>query len=197
MNELVMFRVSRDSVLDRNTYEYFAGTSSGRARWTKDIDEREVVLTFPTGWVNTLVHPYSWQPSVVYCEALGLYLMANWGMGCAADGTWFAKPSYLGFWTAPAPWGPWQQVHEETAWTPDGDMRARAYQPQIAPKWIANDGGSFWLVWTDFQSTIPEEQRTEYWAAAEDLSIEARYAMAREAVPYYAFNAQRVDVAAG
>ena len=25
------------------------------------------------------------------------------------------------------------------------------YQPQIAPKWIAPDGKSFWLVWTNFR----------------------------------------------
>ena len=54
--------------------------------------------------------------------------------------------------------------------TPDRDDNARAYQPQIAPQWIAPDGKSFWLVWTDFQ-VVPGRDR-----------------------PYYAFNAQRVAV---
>ena len=70
-------------------------------------------------------------PSVVYNEPLGLYLMANWGMGTAADGEWFAKPSYLGFWSAPQPWGPWTQVHEDTSWTPGGDAGVlRSLKPE-------------------------------------------------------------------
>ena len=41
------------------------------------------------------------------------------------------------------PWGPWEQVDEDTAWTPGGDTNTRAYQPQILPAWIAEDGKSF------------------------------------------------------
>jgi hypothetical protein len=119
--------------------------------------------------VNTQIHPYAWHPSVVYNSALGVYIMANWGMGCSPDGLWFGKPSYLGFWVAPQPWGPWTQIHEETAWTPLGDKRSRCYQPQIAPKWIAPDGKSFWLVWTDFQDVDGTK-------------------------PYYSFNTQQVKI---
>ena len=103
---------------------------------------------------------------MVYYAPLKTYLLANWGMGTAPDGEWFAKPSYLGFWTAPQPWGPWTQVHEDVAWTPGGDAGARCYQPQISPKWIAADGKSFWLVWTDYQQ------------------IDGK-------LPYYAFNTTR------
>jgi hypothetical protein len=152
MNELVMFRVQKDRILDRSAYEYFVARSEdGSATWSTDISARRVVHTFPGGWVNAQIHPYAWHPSVVYNAPLGRYMMANWGMGCAPDGMWFGKPSYLGFWEAMQPWGPWEQVHEETAWVPRGDQAARAYQPQILPKWIAEDGRSFWLVWTDFQ----------------------------------------------
>jgi hypothetical protein len=174
MNQLVMFRVPKEKVLDRRAYQFFAGRgASGAASWSSRIEDRAAVHTFPTGWVNRHIHPYAWHPSVVYHAPLGLYLMANWGMGCSPEGHWFGKPSYLGFWTARSPWGPWEQVHEETAWTPANDAGARAYQPQIAPKWIAADGLSFYLVWTDFQS------------------IEGR------GQPYYSFNTQRVRVDVG
>jgi hypothetical protein len=170
MNRLVMFRVPRGLILQREAYEYFVSRNDdGGARWSKDMEERGAVHSFPEGWVNTQVHPYAWHPSVIYNPPLGCYMMANWGMGCAPDGMWFGKPSYLGFWTAPEPWGPWSQVHEETAWTPLGDRKARCYQPQISPKWLAQDGRSFWLVWTDFQVIDGER-------------------------PYYAFNAQKVLV---
>ena len=170
MNQLVMFRVRPESILDRNTYEYFvASRPDGLANWSRNIDERGVVHTFPTGWVNTTIHPYAWHPSVVYNAPLGIYMMANWGMGCSADGGWFGKPSYLGFWVAKHPWGPWTQVHEENEWTPMGDPKARAYQPQISPKWIAKDGKSFWLVFTDFQQIL-------------------------DGSPYYCFYYQKVEI---
>jgi hypothetical protein len=170
MNQLVMFRVRRESILDRSSYEFFVSPKpGGSAEWSREIGDRGVVHTFPSGWVNTEVHPYSWHPSVVYNAPLGLYMMANWGMGCDSDGMWFGKPSYLGFWTASNPWGPWTQVHEETAWTPAADVNARAYQPQIAPAWIADDGLSFWLVFTDFQEIDGDR-------------------------PYYCFNTQKVEI---
>jgi hypothetical protein len=170
MNELVMFRVPKDRILARGAYEFFAGVNSrGGAEWSGAIKDRRPVHTFPAGWVNRLVHPYAWHPSVAYVGSLELYLMANWGMGCSPDGRWFGKPSYLGFWTAATPWGPWTQVHEESAWTPAGDANARCYQPQIAPKWIAADGRSFWMVWTDFQQVSGKR-------------------------PYYSFNMQKVEV---
>lgn len=172
MNQLVMCRVPRDRILDRNAYTFCAARSSdGGAEWSEKVEDRGVVYTFPSGWVNKTVHPWAWHPSVVYCAPIGLYLMANWGTGCTADGEWFGKPSYLGFWTAPQPWGPWTQIHEEESWTPEGDPNARAYEPQIAPKWISDDGKWFWLVWSDFQSVEGER-------------------------PYYAFNVQKVEIRA-
>ncbi|HOF39119.1 MAG TPA: hypothetical protein PLD73_03530 [Candidatus Hydrogenedentes bacterium] len=175
MNQLVMFRVRREALLNRGAYEFFAGLGpDGGARWSPRIEDRAPTYEFPAGYVNRAIHPYAWQPSVVYYAPLETYLMANWGMGCGDDGMWFGRPSYLGFWSAPAPWGPWTQVHEETAWMPAGDRNARAYQPQIAPRWIAPDGRSFWLVWTDFQETKDAEGNVLR--------------------PYYAFNAQKVLV---
>ncbi|MBD3181858.1 DUF4185 domain-containing protein [Candidatus Poribacteria bacterium] len=170
MNQLVMLRVPKDKILHRKAYEYFVSIKpDGSANWSTDINKMGIVHTFPSGWVNTKVHPYSWHPSIVYNAPLGVYMMANWGMGCSEDGMWFGKPSYLGFWTAEHPWGPWTQIHEETAWTPENDPGARAYQPQISPKWIAEDGKSFWLVFTDFQ--VIDSHR-----------------------PYYSFNYQKIEI---
>lgn len=200
MNELVMFRVPKEKVLDRRSYEYFAG----RERWTKDIEARAVVHTFPRGWVNTQEHPYAWHPSVAYNAPLGMYMMTNWGMGCSPDGVQFGKPSYLGVWVASKPWGAWTQVHEETEWLPAGDRNARAYQPQIAPKWIADDGRSFWLVWTDFQITDAEARKGQTEAYKRNFNnntysgaeVIDRALSIRKYRRYYSFNAQRVDIIA-
>jgi hypothetical protein len=152
MNQLVLCRVRKDKALQRDAYEFCASVSAdGRATWSKAIEDRKPIHTFPEGWVNKFSHPYAWHPSVVYVEGLGVYLMANWGMGTNETGKWFVKPSYLGFWIADRPWGPWRQIHEDKAWfPPGGDPRGQCYQPQIMPGWIAPDGKSFWIAWTQF-----------------------------------------------
>ncbi|MFC4312985.1 hypothetical protein ACFPN2_28135 [Steroidobacter flavus] len=201
-NELVLVRTPKLKVLDRREYEFFEGLqANGEARWTKDILARRVVHTFPRGWVGS--HPHSWIPSVVYNETLGVFLMASWGArwgrGQQANGEFSPHPSYLGFWTAPHPWGPFEQVHEEVSWAPGGDLNARAYEPQIAPKWIAPDGKSFWLVWTDFQSTNSKE----LWSLFDEVltspnpdrkRVEGWMTRQKKMQPYYAFNVQRVDL---
>lgn len=166
MNQLVMFRVPQSRILDRSEYEFFVSCNrDGAANWSKDIGDRGVVYAFAKcRWPWTC-----WRPSIVFNAPLGVFMMANWGMGHDAEGAWVDKPGYLGFWVADQPWGPWRQVHEETEWTPLGDPRAQAYQPQISPRWIAGDGRSFWLAFSDFQTVASEH-------------------------PYYRFNYQRVEI---
>jgi hypothetical protein len=196
MNELAMLRVPKDRIRDRRAYEYFAGRgASGAAEWTRDVYDRAPVHTFPLGWVNETVHPWSWVPSLAYNEPLGLYMMVNAGTGCADDGSWFGKPSYLGVWTAPEPWGPWTQVLEEEEWTPGGDPNVRGYSPIISPKWIAPDGRSFWLIWSDYQNRVGNYDENQSSRIRTESS--SRDEFLRELIdfrPYYAFNAQRVDL---
>ena len=207
MNQLVMYRVPIADMLDRTSYEYFSGWhSSGAPLWNKDITARSPVHVFPRGWVNdTNLFPgdlgvESWLPSVVYNEALGVYMMANAGIGCGPDGTEFGKPSYLGFWVSDTPWGPWRQVHEETAWTPGNDPASRAYVPRIMPQWIAPDGKSFWLAWSDIKGIREfgrdEALMTEALAKAktpqEHSDIELDFL--RRYMPGMRMNIQRVDL---
>lgn len=195
MNQLVLCRASKARILDRAAYEFFSGLKSdGGAGWTKDINARAVVHTFPGGWVNTTGVPHAWQPSVAYIAPLGVYLMANWGNGINAEGNGFVKPCYIGFWTAPNPWGPWTQIHEAEAWTPGNDPGSRAYMPIIAPKWIAADGKSFWIVWSDLQRKASKEELERFRKESKQMSPRDRVQAMRRIMPYYGFNAQRVDV---
>lgn len=207
MNELVMFRVAVGKVLDRASYEFFGGLQpDGMARWSRDIATRKPVHKFPAGWVNyTNLFPgdlvvESWLPSVVYNPALNLYMMSSAGIGCAPDGTEFGKPSYLGLWVAQTPWGPWRQIHEDTAWTPAGDPAARAYAPQISPKWIEPDGKSFWLVWPDLRGIrdFARDEALMEAALAKADTPEKRNAIEvdfiRRYMPEFSFSTQRVDL---
>jgi hypothetical protein len=94
--------------------------------------------------------------------------------------------------------GPWTQIHEETAWTPDNNPAARAYSPQIAPKWIAADGKSFWLVWSDYQLRGEEGEfqrmMEEYRRITSQDDLKRVMSHMRRLSPYYAFNTQRVDL---
>ena len=80
-HKLLLARVPKDKLGMRSGWEYYAGRD-GRAEpiWTKDLNLRGCVHTFPRqsekghyfGW-------YSWLPSVVWNEGLGLYIMVNGG----------------------------------------------------------------------------------------------------------------------
>jgi hypothetical protein len=206
MNELVMFRVPKAKVLSRAAYEFFSGRrSDGSVTWTKDISARAVVHRFPKGWVNRDIvgtFPWAWGPSVTYNAPLGVYMLTSWGTGCNAEGGWFGKPSYLGFWISSDPWGPFTQVYENLAWTPGGDAGARAITPQIPPKWISADGKALWLVWSDYQykdtaagdyadrALIERVKHLRDDAEVARVSIE----WSRKYMPFYSLNMQRVDV---
>jgi hypothetical protein len=205
-NELVMFRVPKSRIPDRGSYEFFSGRrSDGSATWTSDISARSAVHTFPRGRVSSKFPgavPSGWSTSVVYNAPLGLYLLAAQGTGPGEDGRWYGKPSYLGFWVAPTPWGPFTQAYEELAWTPANQLASRAFAPQIAPKWISADGKSFWLVWSDYGSKpAPREYNPDKHAtnALKDITDDAEFARAlkawnKEHQLNVAFNMQRVDV---
>lgn len=90
--------------------------------------------------------------------------------GPEPDQEWFTGRSYLGFWMSPTPRGPWTQIHESTSWTPGGDKAAQCYSPIIAPKWIAPDGKSFWLVWTDYQWKLSKDEEARRRGAIKQLS---------------------------
>jgi len=153
-NQLVLARVTKDRILRRDDYEFFAGRSvDGSARWVRDVAGRVAVHAFPRGWVSDRMPgaaPSGWWISATYNAPLDLYMLAASGTGRGSTGGWFGKPSYLGIWVAPTPWGPFRQIHEDSAWTPAGDAESRAFQPQISPKWISPDGLSFWLGWSDY-----------------------------------------------
>lgn len=195
MNQLVLCRVPKARILERAAYEFFSGSNSnGSATWGKDISARAVVHAFPSGWVNSTGVPHAWQPSVAYNSPLGVYIMANWGNGIAADGAGFVKPCYIGFWTAPNPWGPWTQIHEDTTWAPGNDPDSRAYMPIIAPKWIAKDGKSFWIVWSDLQQKASKVERERFRKESKQMSPQDRVKTMRRFMPYCSFNTQRVDL---
>jgi hypothetical protein len=132
-------------------------------------------------------------------------MIAASGTGQGSTGGWFGTPSYLGFWVGSTPWGPFTQIHEELAWTPEDEPESRAFAPKIPPKWISDDGKSFWLVWTDYALKPTPEDLEEFnpdrdvVADLKTITDDAEFARAfhtwtNKRMLHPSFNVQRVDV---
>lgn len=190
--ELVLFRVGKDRVLHRESYEYFAGlTPAGDARWTADIKGLAAVPGFASGWSCG---------SVVYNKPLGVYMMAAVLTRQIGEGGIRWKSSGLSFWISSTPWGPWAKTYEQDPWTP-GAPDAAAISAVIAPKWISPDGASFSLVWTDLRHRNEDQitaflERRAFRETNDEKSAQALLEYL-QFVPYYRFNTQRFDVVMG
>ncbi len=154
--KLNLARVKKDSIRFKKSYEYFAGFDEDHhPAWTSQIKNRGVIYEFPNdndwGW-------YSWQPSVVWNENLGYYIMVNYGSrfgrtrGSLPGNYWndymHDETCSIGFWYAEHPWGPWNQIFYEPFFYPISN-KDRAYQLKLSPKWIEDDGKTMYLIWSD------------------------------------------------
>jgi len=159
-HQLTMARVKKDKLGDRNEWQYFTKyTEDNQPVWTNEIDERGYVYAYPAkssknhyfGW-------YSWLPSVVWNEGLGLYIMVNGGTYSGRgmtdsdedyyDGWMHTETGSLGFWYSKNAYGPWKQFFYKDYWTVD-NPKNRTYQPKLSPKWISEDGTEMTLIWSD------------------------------------------------
>lgn len=159
-HKLTLARVDKDKLGSRSEWQYFKNyDDNGNPAWTDDIESRGYVYEYPSknskgeyfGW-------YSWLPSVVWNEGLGLYIMVNGGTYGGHGMTdsdedyydrWMhTETGSLGFWYSKDPYGPWAQFYYTDYWIVD-DENNRTYQPKLSPKWISEDGTEMTLIWSD------------------------------------------------
>jgi hypothetical protein len=157
-HQLLLARVEKQLLGQRDDWQYFVRYAD-EPIWTSHIGERQPVLVYPEknqqgdhfGW-------YSWLPSVVWNEGLGLYIMVNGGTYAGYGLTdsdedyyhkWMhTKTGSLGFWYAEKAYGPWREFFYTDFWTVD-DPNNLTYQPKLSPKWISDDGRQMMLIWSD------------------------------------------------
>ncbi len=159
-HKLLLARVEKTNLAVRNEWEYFVKFEEhDEPLWSADIQRRGYVHEFPEkshdgnyfGW-------YSWLPSVVWNEGLGLYIMVNGGTYAGHGMTDSDKDYYdswmhtrtgsLGFWYSKTPCGSWHQFFYTDYWTAD-DPGNLTYQPKLSSKWISADGREMVLIWSD------------------------------------------------
>lgn len=178
-NEVVLFRVPKEKLLQRSGYEFFSGfTKSRKPIWSYDIKDRKPILSLPAdaGIVS----------SVVYNAPLKTYVMSTGG---SAEGK-----SCLGIWSAPSPYGPWTQRLDDRNWIVDEDILTRPGGPIFCPKWISEDGRSMWLCWFETAVGITEEVYLPHKQARNEAEFIKRRRQLGRYSPNFGFNIARYDI---
>lgn len=134
-DRLVLARVHRDSIRDRDAYEFFAGWSEGDSpRWSRALSERAGVFRQENGVRRSEVVYNAWMDR--YLLALGFDGATPELMGTGTEGAW-------GLFDAPEPWGPWTTVY----FTPRWDI-ADTHSYRLPAKWIQDGGRTVHLVFS-------------------------------------------------
>ena len=132
--DIVMFRVPKDKISDRNSYEFFAGLgSAGAPIWSGDIGERKPILTDPNS---------NQRLSLTYNAGLKRYIMTKSHFPSGSKDMSYTPA--LGVFDAPEPWGPWTTVYYDDHWSED----SRTYHHKFPTKWMSKDGKTMWLLFS-------------------------------------------------
>jgi hypothetical protein len=135
-DHILLARVPKDRVTTKDAYQFFAGLDeTGSPRWAAGLQDRTPAFIDPG---------HCYRPDVIYNPGLKRYLLCTATSGspewCGTD------EKYLGIFDSKTPWGPWTVVTQIRGWGGDENR----FQPRIPMKWIGQDGGSFYLLYSCF-----------------------------------------------
>lgn len=125
-DRMVLARVPKDKLSDRQWYEFFAGPDNdNRPLWRADIRDRAAVFVNPGS---------CYRSGISYNAGLGRYLWCQI-LPFSSDDRGPRFQGGLGIYEAPEPWGPWRTVFHTTAWDVGPGETA-----SFPTKWISPDG---------------------------------------------------------
>jgi Domain of unknown function (DUF4185) len=134
--EIALMRVPTTSILDRKSYEFFAGIdNNGNPRWAKDLEARKAVFEDPNG--------VGWNTSAGYNAGLRRYLLITEHVA--------SLKGNMGIFDAPNPWGPWTTVKYTNAFGIP-HIEPTTFFWNFSNKWLSADGKNFTLVFTGIGS---------------------------------------------
>ena len=128
---VVLMRVPKGNILDRNAYEFFKGMSGANPTWSQNINERVAVMSY-TNACNRL--------DVVYNAPLKRYILANRSSSTLGTGI-----DTFSIFDAPEPWGPWTTVYNTTP-DPSDWENWPGESAHFPSKWISSDGKTMYMV---------------------------------------------------
>lgn len=131
-----MGRVHRDSIANRNAWQFFGGKSTGeKVTWVKS-EKQSVPIFTDKGHVG--------HPTITYNKALKRYILAVFSDvvphredATEAEFSKWDLESELQLYESINPWGPWKLFHSEKPW---GGVNHTNYLGQIPAKWFSIDG---------------------------------------------------------
>lgn len=126
---MVLARVPRDRVFQRDAYQFFVEMQDERPLWTDDIDRRGFVFAAPGR---------CYRSSVSYNAPLKRYLWCQ-----VFPGTDARFEGGFAVYDAPEPWGPWSRVFFTKKWDVGPGETA-----SLPTKWISDDGLTVHLVFS-------------------------------------------------
>lgn len=138
--DVVLARVPKQRVAVRASYEFYTGLEcAGDPIWSSTIANAAPIFTDPNGTQRV---------SMTYNAPLNRYLLvtSHYPPGCEMD----THSAALGIFDAPEPWGPWTTVEYDARWS----ANLRTYHHRIPPKWISENGTSFWLLYSGLDASI-------------------------------------------
>ncbi|NND04904.1 MAG: serine hydrolase [Saprospiraceae bacterium] len=125
-DQMVMARVDKTHIRDKNSYEYFTGISESGPTWSEDVYKREPVFSNPGK---------CYRSSVTFNEGLDRYFWSQIIPTPYADAQGTRFLGGLAIYDAPEPWGPWTTAFYDLEW----DM-GPGETGSIPTKWMNDDG---------------------------------------------------------
>jgi hypothetical protein len=130
--EIILIRVPTERLLERESYEFFAGTGyDGKPGWTDQVEDRKPVFADDINGVM--------RTSAIYNRGIGRYLLVT-------EHSQLAKGN-IGIYEAPDPWGPWSTVMFQTSFGAP-HVQANTFFWTFSNKWTSADGQRFALIFT-------------------------------------------------
>jgi CubicO group peptidase (beta-lactamase class C family) len=128
-DRMILARVPKGRIMEREAYEFFAGLNAGSPTWTRDLGRRGAVFTH---------EGKCYRSGISYNAGLGRYL---WCQILPGDDP--RKGGGFGLYDAPEPWGPWTTAFFTESWdVGPGETSS------VPTKWISPDGTTIHLVFS-------------------------------------------------
>ncbi len=158
-DRMVMARVPKDSLRNRQAYEFFKGLDAeGEPLWTKDIRSRGAVFVNPGGCYRGGISYNAGRKRYLWCQVLPF----------STDDRGPRFQGGFGVYEAPEPWGPWRTVFYTENWdVGPGETSS------FPTKWMSDDGQTCYLVFSGddhfsvrkatLHSTSADQSRDAFW----------------------------------
>lgn len=133
--KIMLLRTPTASLEDRGAYEFYAGPdAAGQPTWSNDPNRKSAIYQDASG-----VGPFA---QMTFVPGLARFVYTNQhGDGSSNAG----DQSRLTMAEAPDPWGPWTVVYQDVFFQQN---EASVFQWNFAPKWFANGGRGFTLIFS-------------------------------------------------